>query len=549
MQRGRLARARRAADEEQAVGLLDRFLHVAQVLLRQPQLVQRDRLARGEDTHDDVLDPAGGRNRRDPQLDVERTELLELDLAVLGPPLLRDVQVAHDLQARHDRVAVARRHLDVRAERAVLAEADLGLRLARIGLDVDVRGALVVGVDDDLVDQLDQLVVGGGGSLVAARLRVERLVLHSGEKIVDVSRVDGFRAVELVDRFLELFLRSDLVDDARLREHVRGDARIAHPLRVEAQHQQALLGVVDRQPLVGFDVFPLEVPQQIRGLDPVRLERLVADAEVLRQRLPDGRQLDLELVGQDRFHVDRFLARLARRKVELPGGQHRVGDQVVVLGLDQLRLLALAERDRQRLRQLGDAVLGQRTEGNAGLVVDDLDDADQLVAALLEDRRHQHLLGAVAGPFVDLLQEAQVRIDGPELAFVVDVLDVDRILGQGDVARHRMLGDRELQVLERVQARLDLGDDRLPVLADDIDGQAVGVEQGADVRAHLQNDLVHIVRGVDLVGDRLQLFLKRKTRVDVRLRRSLLAEYSAHPEPPIKANPSPSTSNIQHQSP
>jgi hypothetical protein len=45
-------------------------------------------------------------------------------------------------------------------QRAVLAEADLGLVLARARLDVDVRSALAVGIDDDLVDQLDQFVVG-----------------------------------------------------------------------------------------------------------------------------------------------------------------------------------------------------------------------------------------------------------------------------------------------------------------------------------------------------------------------------------------------------
>ena len=109
-----------------------------------------------------------------------------------------------------------------------------------------------------------------------------------------------------------------------------------------------------------------------------------------------------------------------------PGRQHRVGDQVVVLGLDHLRLLPLLERDRQRLRELDHAFLGQRPERHARLVVDDLDDADQLGAALLDDRRHQHLLGAVAGALVHFLQEAQVRIDRLQLGLVVAVLDVDQ---------------------------------------------------------------------------------------------------------------------------
>ena len=168
VQRGRLARAGRAADEEQAVGLRDRRLQLLVVARREAELVERNRLARRQNPHDDVLDAARGRDGRDAQLDVERPELPELDLAVLRLPLLRDVEVAHDLDARGDGGAVARRHLDVGGEVAVLPEADLGLGLARIRLDVDVRRPLVVGVDDDLVHELDELVVGRGGRLVRA---------------------------------------------------------------------------------------------------------------------------------------------------------------------------------------------------------------------------------------------------------------------------------------------------------------------------------------------------------------------------------------------
>ena len=47
-------------------------------------------------------------------------------------------------------------------QQLVAPEPDLGLRLTRIGLDVDVRHALMVGVDDDLVDELHELVVCRG---------------------------------------------------------------------------------------------------------------------------------------------------------------------------------------------------------------------------------------------------------------------------------------------------------------------------------------------------------------------------------------------------
>jgi hypothetical protein len=88
VQRGGLARAGRATDEKQAVRLRHRVLELLQVALGEAHLVERNRLAGGEDAHHDVLDAARGRDRRHAQLDVERAELPELDLAVLGFALL-----------------------------------------------------------------------------------------------------------------------------------------------------------------------------------------------------------------------------------------------------------------------------------------------------------------------------------------------------------------------------------------------------------------------------------------------------------------------------
>ncbi len=127
---------------------------------RESHLFERNRLACGEDPHHHVFHAARGRDRGDPQFDVERAEFLELDLAVLRLALFRDVQVAHDLEARDERRSIACRHLDVILQIAILAEADLGLRLAGIGFDMDVRNAQVVRVDDDLVDELHEFIVG-----------------------------------------------------------------------------------------------------------------------------------------------------------------------------------------------------------------------------------------------------------------------------------------------------------------------------------------------------------------------------------------------------
>src|SRR2546430_14553415 len=96
------------------------------------------------------------------------------------------------------------------------------------------------------------------------------------------------------------------------------------------------------------------------------------------------------------------------------------------------------------------------------------------------------------------------------------------------VARDRVFGDRQLQILEGVEAGLDLGDYGLFVLAHGIDRQPVGVEEGTNVGADFQHDFVHVARGVDLVGGRLEVLLKRQASVDVRGRARMRLQYRAH---------------------
>ena len=77
-----------------------------------------------------------------------------------GQATLGDVEVAHDLQARHDAGDHAPRDGHRLHEHAVDAEAHA--HRAVLGLEVDVRGALLDGLGDDLVDELDDRRVVGG---------------------------------------------------------------------------------------------------------------------------------------------------------------------------------------------------------------------------------------------------------------------------------------------------------------------------------------------------------------------------------------------------
>src|SRR5690606_40340642 len=223
MQRGRLTRTGRAADEEQAVGLADHILQDRQVVLAETELVDRNRFARRQNPHDDILYTALHGNRRDAKFDIKRPELLELDLAVLRLTALGNVQIAHDLDARNQGAAVGGGNFDVRHEAAVLAKTNLRLRLAWIGFDMDVRRTLVIGVDNDLVDELDQLVVGSGGQILSGAVLFNFVLIQPFEQVADVADI-RFQAIKLVQRVTELLACREDVADLVARKDVVDDA-------------------------------------------------------------------------------------------------------------------------------------------------------------------------------------------------------------------------------------------------------------------------------------------------------------------------------------
>ena len=107
MQRGGLSRAGWPANKKQTVGFCDGGNEIFFVVGGQAQFIERNRLAGGENTHHHIFDPARGGNGRDAQFDIERPVFLELYFSVLRFALLGDIQIAHDLQARRQRIAIA----------------------------------------------------------------------------------------------------------------------------------------------------------------------------------------------------------------------------------------------------------------------------------------------------------------------------------------------------------------------------------------------------------------------------------------------------------
>src|SRR6266511_1785196 len=159
VQRRRLAGARRAGDEDDAVGLADHFVPTRVVFGSKAQLLKiaNQHLGR-EDPHHDLL-AESGRHGRDAQLDLLALRRYGLDPPVLRPPLLDDFHAREQLDAaRHreqhrigDRVDLMQHAVDAETH-------DPGVATR---LDVDVGRALLERVLPQPVDDVYYVLIVG----------------------------------------------------------------------------------------------------------------------------------------------------------------------------------------------------------------------------------------------------------------------------------------------------------------------------------------------------------------------------------------------------
>src|SRR6267378_774358 len=209
IERRRLAGAGRSSDQDHAVGLVDRGVELIEGPLVEAELghVELQRVL-VEDTEDRLLAEDRG-ERRHTEVDLAGV-VAELDAPVLRQPPLGDVEVGHDLQSREDRRLEALGRCQHLVEDAVHAEADTEDLLVRF--EVDVGGALLDGVHEHHVDELDDR------RLVGRLLQLEDVDLGAFLAVLphdlDVGEVglhvredagDGFRLrfVVPVDRLLD----------------------------------------------------------------------------------------------------------------------------------------------------------------------------------------------------------------------------------------------------------------------------------------------------------------------------------------------------------
>ena len=149
------------------VGPRDEVVELRQVVGGEPELVDALQQDVGVEDAQHRLLAEGGGHGGDAQLDLA-SALLALDAPVLRPALLGEVAAREQLDARdhrlvddlRDQVHVVQDPVDAQAHQRQLA----------LGLEVDVGGALLEGVAEDVVERLDHRR-GRGVELLGRRAR------------------------------------------------------------------------------------------------------------------------------------------------------------------------------------------------------------------------------------------------------------------------------------------------------------------------------------------------------------------------------------------
>ncbi len=228
----------------------------------------------------------------------------------------------------------------------------------------------------------------------------------------------------------------------------------------------------------------------------------------MRERPAQLRRGDVHVGHEHLLNVHAVFAGLGHAPGQLVGRHHAIHHQPGVFRHRRPRHRlgrqhAVANGGRQRLAQLGHALLGQRRKSTAIARVHHLQHAHQVGPT--QDGGHQHLVGAVARAAVHFFQKTQSWVDLPQGGLVVHVGNVEGFVRQGHIAGNALGRDGQLQVFGGVEPGFHAGNDGCFVVVQHIQGQAVGVEQAANVLAHLDHQLVQVVGVVDAGGDHLQI--------------------------------------------
>jgi len=433
---------------------------------------------------------------------------LEFDLAVLGLPAFRDVEVRHDLDARDDGVAIAVGKGLIEPAASVDPEADFHVFLADIRLDVNIRRPAGVGVVDDLVDELHDDAVGLGDGLVFLFLGFVLRRIRPAQDIADAGVVPlGLK--EIGDVLVDVLGQGDVVDQLLGLHQAFDRIPLEDVVGIVDDDADGVSLALQGHPELPLEVFLLEVFQQVAGDG----ELVVVGDELAAVELFEG--FPEVILGNPVFRHDVALDRLLLLAGLLPGGveliflERAAGDEVVEAGLAAAgEALLVEEGDAEHLGDLFD-------EGNlflvefprTALLVEDLDDPHEFAAVV--HRGGEDLARPVAGLLVPALVERKFLVDGFQFEGVVGVGDVDNLAVVGAVAGDAFVADRHPDLFELGPGQ-DLGVDFVLHTIDDVNRQGVGVEELEDSVLEINEDLLDVLRGMNTVGDVLKLLAQEE---------------------------------------
>src|SRR5690606_37499703 len=300
-----------------------------------------DRLERGvrvEDAHHDLLAERGGHGGQ-AHLDLAPAGRARLDPAVLRPPPLGQVHPPEHLDPRQHRGHHRRRHLEDLVQHAIDAEAHAARLAPR--LQVDVGGALLVGVLQQPVDDVDDVVVVGADLAHAPQLDQLLEARRLGALLAAFLR-PAHRAGDAVELH-RVAVQVERVGDHQLDFLAQQPLHVGHPLggqRLAGGDAHAPGRDLHRQDPVAPRVGMRDHGGDRGHVDPGRVDAQVGQAAGAGQPLGQGFQPQLGarrarrgqlVVGQQHQRVHgveaAHVGRAHARPLGVGRGEHAVGDQ------------------------------------------------------------------------------------------------------------------------------------------------------------------------------------------------------------------------------
>ena len=114
-------------------------------------------------------------------------------------------------------------------------------------------------------------------------------------------------------------------------------------------------------------------------------------------------------------------------------------------------------------------------------MIDQLDHTLQRARSRIDNWGYEHFPTVVTRLLIQIPTELEFRRDRLELGRVIHIRDIERFLSRSNKPRHTVLSNRQLDVLNRIDAGFDPGDDAFATSIDGVDGQPVRAEQGTDI--------------------------------------------------------------------